>query len=812
MSLDALLRDLRLSLRQSRRQPGFALAIVSTLALAIAANVAVFSVVDAVLLRALPFRDPDRLLWITSVRPDNPTAPFSLPELMDYRSRTRTLSGLAAYANWSASLAGDGVTERLQGARMSADAFEVLGVSPAAGRLLRESDDGPDAPPVAVVSYRLWQRQLGGAAGAVGRSVRINAESYVIVGVLPRHFPFPLRDVDVVVPLAPDRDPLRHVRTSVNFLRFIGRASPGASREQVQAELSAICRALRQEFPLEYAQKEAVRAVPLHEALVGDLRPSMLVLLAAVLVVLGTALANLVSLVLVRAGERRGELAVRVAIGASRRELVRQLLVEALLLALAGSIAGGLLAAGVVQATVPFAPASIPRVGEVSVDATVLAFATLVAAAVIALLTLAPLGVVLRTRAGDVLRLASRGAVGDRWSGRVRQVLVAAEISAGLVLLLTTGALLENVRRLQDVPLGFRPDAVFQARVSIPPAYRSPDDLARFYDRLSERLAAMPGVETVGLVSIAPLSGLLATVPFAVEGEASRESDRPSVNLRAITPGYLEAVGTRVLEGRSFAETDRPDTPPVALVSRALAARFLREAPLGRRVLIDDNSTGPRPVEVVGVVEDIRQVALDGPPTLDVYIPLRQIHPDGAGFLRSNQFWMVRTLTAPAAFRETFVRQLRAVDEDAAVSGTGSMRQYVDAWLGPRRFALGLLGAFSLTGVFLALGGVYGLVSYAVSRRRREIGLRMAIGATEADVRRLVLRQAARLGVAGVAVGAALVATLRPLAASLAQDASLPPALALATAGLVLALVTVAAWLPARRAARISPTLALKDE
>ncbi len=810
--MDTLGRDLRLAVRQIRRRPGFALSVVSTLALAIAANVAVFSVVDAVLLRALPFRDPDRLLWITSVRADNPTAPFSLPEYMDYRDQTKTLSGLAAYANWSASLAGDRITERLQGARLSANAFDVLGASAAAGRLLSDSDDRSDAPPVAVVSYRLWQRQLGGAPSVVGQSVRINTESYVIVGVLPRHFPFPLRDVDVVVPLVPDRDPLRHVRTSVNFLRLIGRASPGASREQAQAELSAICRSLKQQFPVEYAQKEAVRAVSLHEALVGDLRPSMLVLLGAVLVVLATALANLASLVLVRAGERRGELAVRVAIGASRRQLVRQLLAEAFLLALCGSVVGWLLAAAAVSAIVPLAPASIPRLGEVSVDLRVLAFATFVATAVTALLTLAPLSVALRTRGGDVLRLESRGALGDRSSGRVRQALVAAEIAAALVLLLATGALLANVRRLQDVPLGFRPDAVFQARVSLPPSYRTPDDLARFYDALSVRLAAMPGVDGVGLVSIAPLSGLLATVPFAVEGEDRREADKPSVNLRAITPGYLGAVGTRVVAGRSFAETDRADAPPVALVSAALAARFLQGSPLGRRVLIDDNSTGPRPVEVAGVVEDIRQVTLDGPPTLDVYLPLRQIHPDGAGFVRSNQFWMVKTRSAPEAFRETFVRELRAVDEDAAVSGPGSMRQYVDAWLGPRRFALGLLGAFSLTGVLLAVGGVYGLVSYTVGQRRREIGLRMAIGATEHDVRRLVLGQAARLGVAGIATGAALVAVLRPVAANVARDASFSPALALGTGGLLLALVTVAAWLPARRAARISPTVALKEE
>jgi hypothetical protein len=353
---------------------------------------------------------------------------------------------------------------------------------------------------------------------------------------------------------------------------------------------------------------------------------------------------------------------------------------------------------------------------------------------------------------------------------------------------------------------------VFQARVSIPPTYRSPDDLARFYDRLSERLVGLPGVEAAGVISVAPLSGLLAMVPLAVEGEPRPEGGFPSVNLRVITPGYLSAVGTRVVSGRSFSETDRSSTPPVALVSSALAERFLHGAPLDRHVLIDDNNKGPRRVEVVGVVENVRQTALDAPPALDVYIPLRQIHPDGVSFFRSNHFWVVRTSTPPSAFRLPFVTHLRAVDEDAAVSGTGTMRQYVDAWLGPRRFTLGLFGAFSLSGVLLAVCGLYGLVSYTVSQRRREIGLRMAIGATERDVHRLILCQAARLGLAGAVLGYGIAAIARPLVARMAQDASVPPGLALAMTALLLALVTVAAWVPARRAARIPPTEALRGE
>ncbi len=459
------------------------------------------------------------------------------------------------------------------------------------------------------------------------------------------------------VPLVPDRDPNRYVRGSANFLRFFGRLNPGSSGEQAQAELTAICGSLRQQFPAEYARKYAVRTVALHEALIGDYRQSMLLLFGAVLVVLGTALANLVSLVLVRANERRAELSIRVAVGASRLHLVRQIMVESLLLALLGSGLGWMLGTWAISAALPWAPSSIPRLNEVSADGKVLGFAALIAIVATAFLTGAPLGAVLGAKAADALRLASRGTGGNRWSGRVRQTLVIGEISAALLMLLTTTILLQNVVRLQNVQPGFSPDSVSQARISIPPTYRSPDDVARFYDRLSERLVILPGVESVGVTSVALLSGILRTVPFTVEGEARNERDKLSVNLREISPGYLTAVGTHLLSGRSFSEADRSDTPAVALVSSALAERVLHKAPLGRRLLIDDNNTGQRPVEIVGVVEDARQATLDTPPALDLYIPLRQIHPGNAQDLRSTQFWMIRTRTAPAAFRSSFVTQ-----------------------------------------------------------------------------------------------------------------------------------------------------------
>ncbi|HEY7516028.1 MAG TPA: FtsX-like permease family protein, partial [Vicinamibacteria bacterium] len=634
--------------------------------------------------------------------------------------------------------------------------------------------------------------------------------SFVVAGVLPAQFPLPLRDVDVVTPLSPDRDPLRHARGSVNFLRFFGRLAPGADASRAQAELTAICRSLRQQFPAEYARKEAVRVVALQEALVGDFRQSMLLLLAAVVVVLATAVANLLSLALVRANGRQSELRTRIAIGASRGHLARQLAVEAFLLAVVGSALGWILAGRAIDVALLWAPPSVPRLGEVSLDGTVALLVVGITLGVTALLASVPLGAIARARAGDALGMASRGAIGDRWNRRLRNAMVVAEISAALVLLLSTIVLVGNLRRLHDVHLGFEPEGVFQARVSLPPSYRSPDDVARFYERLSSALAAAPGVERMGVISIAPLSGLLATVPFSVEGQANAERDAPNTNIRAISADYPSTVGTRLLQGRGLAETDRSDTPSVALVSAALADRYLGGRAVGRRLLIDDNNVGPRPVEIVGVVENVRHVALDHPPALDVYLPLRQVHPDGVAFLRTNQFWMVKTASDPGSFRATFVAELRAIDPDAAVSGQGAMRQYLDAWLGPRRFNLGLFGAFALTAVLLALSGLYGLVSYAVSQRTQEIGLRMAIGATQADVQRMILRQAVRLGLGGAGGGLGLAAAAWPLVSSTVPDIAIDPALAAATAALLIAVVVLAAWVPARRAARIEPTIALR--
>jgi putative ABC transport system permease protein len=807
----SILSELRVAIRHHAQRPAFALTVLVTLALTIGATTAVFAVVEAMLVRGLPFARPDRLMWVASVRADNPLAPFTLPEYLDYRARTRSLSGLAALANWSGSMAGDGAAERLTGARMSANAFTVLGVTAVAGRLLTESDDRPDAAPVVVLSYRVWQRRFGGSASAIGQSMRINGESFVIAGVLPAQFPMPVPDLDLVTALKPESDPLWHRRNSVNFLRFFGRLADGVSAEQAQAELTTICHSLRDQFPIEYARKQGIALVSLRDQLVGSHRSTVLTLFGAVVVVLATALANLVSLTLVRAQARQGESAVRAALGASRWHLVRMLGAEAAILAGMAATAGLILAAQTLRVVVVIAPTSVPPLGEASIDSAAKLIAALIAAGAAGLLIATQLMTLARGDGADSLR-SSRGAIGNRWNRRVRDAIVTGEIAAALVLLLATVLLVDHLRGLGRVDAGFVTDHVFAARVALPSSYRSATDLARFYDQLGERLRQSPDVKRFGVINVAPWSGLLASVPFSVEGESVDARERVMANLRIVSPAYLETVQTPVIDGRALSESDREDTPDVAVISASLAERAFPAGSVGKRLLIDDNNDGPRPVEIVGVIGDVRHTALDQPAGLDIYLPLRQIHRDRVSAVVTNQFWMVKTGSDPAAFARTFVGHLQAVDPDAAVSGPGAMHQTLDAWFGPRRFTLGLFGAFALTAVALAVFGLYGLVAFVVAQRSREIGLRMAIGASPGEVVRMVLAQAGRLIAFGVSAGVIAVAMLRPYVATWFAGIEISPIRVTTAIMLLILTVLGAASVPARHAAQIDPMLALRPD
>ncbi|MGH7340455.1 MAG: ABC transporter permease, partial [Candidatus Rokuibacteriota bacterium] len=501
--------------------------------------------------------------------------PFTLPEFLDYRDRSRSLAGLSAIANWSANLTGSGEAERLQGARISANGFSLLRVDPVLGRTLLPQDDEPGAPRVVVITHGLWQRRFAGDPEVVGRTLVLNGDGYLLVGVLPPEFPFPLRDIELAVPLSPETDPLRNLRRSVNFLLMIGRLAPGVTREQAEEELSSICRQLREEFPSEYARKEAVKLITLHDRLVGGYRQALWVLLGAVAFVLLIACANLADLLLARASARQREIAVRTALGASKGRLIRQLFTENGLLAVLGGALGVLLATWGVELLIAVSPADFPRLAEVSIDARALAFTIGLTLVVGTVFGLAPVAHAFKVDANDQLKEGGRGGDDGRRGHRARDLLVVAEITLALVLLTGAGLLLRSFARLQAVEPGFDPDRLLVARLSLPKAsYADRAAIEAFHQRLEARLETLPGVESVGANSVAPMSGLMASVPFTLEDRPALEAETPQAIIRAISPKYLRTMGIPLRQGRDFAERDTSETPTVVLINQTLAKTF----------------------------------------------------------------------------------------------------------------------------------------------------------------------------------------------------------------------------------------------
>jgi putative ABC transport system permease protein len=804
-----VLFHLRLAARRLRRTPLVTLAIVASLTISIAAVTTAFSIVDAVLVRALPFRNAANLFWMSSVRPQRTDAPFTLPEFIDYARQARSVE-LSALTSWNAALETTEVAQRLQGIRISANAFNVLGASAAAGRLFIPSDDRPDAARVVLLGYGFWQSRFGGTADAIGRVLQLNGEPYQVVGVLPRHFPLPFSDVDVAVPLAPGLDPLRDVRSSVNFLRVFGVHRAGMVA--ADRELSSLAAELKARFPTDYATKLGVKLTPLHEHLVGESRPVLVVMLGGAALLLAVALANVLNLLLIRGMARQGEMAVRRALGASQIHVALGASAEAGLLAGAGALSGVLLANTVV-AIVSRSAIKVPRLNEVTLDLRSLVLAIVIMAACTAIFSLIPVIAAWRSDPRQALSAIGRGQHGVRGQSRARSVFLVAQVSLAVLLCIVTATLVTSMARLQRVDLGYRPDSTLVARLTLPAArYRSVTDVAQFARALESELLATPGVTGTGAVSVAPLTGLLYSVPFQVPGRAPDESrDQPNANLRAISPGYLTSIRASLLRGRSFAASDDEAGAPVALVSAAFARRLFGDTdPLGRQVLINDNNTGPRPLSVVGVIRDMRHIDIDGAPSLDIFIPLAQVHPDGLRAYTGSLFWAIR---GPSAAGGAFTRAVARIDRNVAVARIRPMSTYIDDVLAPRRVSVATLLSFAVVAVVLATIGVYSVIAYSVEQRRRELGLRLALGASRSDVARHVMGPAILYSLLGIAAGLAGALVTRQLVSGLLFGVTATdPVVMGVVAALVLTTGALAAAIPARRAARIDPATALSAE
>lgn len=802
---------LRTSARSLLRAPLASFSIVATLAVCIAATTAVFSIVNAILIRGLPYREPDRLAWVTGVWPGLRDAPFTLLEFLDLRQRSRTID-LAAYAGLNASLSMPDGVRRVQGMRISGNAFDILGVQPTLGRMLQPADDAVDAVHVVVVSYGFWQSQLGGRTDVLGEALQINGERYAIAGVLPKYFPMQLRNVDLFVPLSPDRDPRRNVRTSIAFLRVFGRLRNTATMGAGERELGTLMAQLRADFPDAYATRLGMSVVPMRTIIVGDNRLTLLVLLSCVGLMLAIALANILNLLLIRATTRHGEIAVRRALGASPPQLALGLLAEGVLLAGTGSVLGILLAYAAVHAAVAKASGTVPRLEEAHLDGWTLVVATLLAVVATALFSVIPLFVALRTQPQSALRAASRTNAGTRGQARLRGAFIISEIALALVLTTATAGLAGSLARLEHVDLGYRTDSVFVSRLSLPAKrYATGADLARFESAMADAIVRQPGVVAAGAISIAPLSGALANAVVAVVGRVPASNrDWPTVNYRGITPGYFAAIRAKLVAGRPFDVHDDENAAQVVIINRAAATRIAGGDAVGKQLMLQDNGGAARKVTIVGVVDDMHDISIDGAPTPGLFVPMPQLPRDAVAFIAASQFWTVRIATDPSHFAASFLAALKDVDPEVATAAMGPLQNYVDRLLVTRRFSVTVLLGFALISLVLATLGVYGVMAYGVEQRRREIGVRLALGASPGNVVRLVLGNALGLSATGVMLGVlgALVAG-RSMAGLLFGVSPGEPLILAGASGLLLAASLIASWIPAGRAGRIDPLSAL---
>jgi putative ABC transport system permease protein len=808
-------QELRYAVRSLRRSPLVSCFIVATLSACIAAVATVFSLADVVLIRGLPYNHPEQLVWISSVSPDRPDRPFQLPEFMDYRAQARSVR-IAGYASWSGIVETRSGSVRLQGLRMSADALSILGATPSLGRLLSAVDDKPGAPRAIMLGYGYWRREFGGDPGIIGRTLPVNGERFTVVGILPRFLPLPVRDVDAVVPLDPESDPLRNERNSVSFIRAFGRVLAPATAAAADAELNTIAGRLREQFPTEYAMKIGARVTPLRDYLAKTLRPTLLILLVCVSLMVAVALANMLNLLLARAVGRQGETAIRLALGASSPRIAMQFLLEGVLLAVTAGAIGSWLAHGAISYGVSHLSGIAPRIEEARLSLPVLGLVFGVCAIAILLFTLVSILIARTASPQAVLQGLGRSGTGSRAQARLRSSFVVAEIALALLITAATAGLLQSLVVLQRVELGYRPDSVFIGRVSLPPRkYQTPEDLARFATTFGTALNASPGVVVAGGVTSSPLSGWMASVPFApTAGAPTLRRDWPSATYRAVSPGYLEAIAARRIAGRLLREQDDVAAPPVAVVNRTLADTwFGASGAVGRELQIDDNNSGPRVVTIVGVVDDLRELDLEGPIAPQVFIALSQIHPDAASLAVGTQFWAVRLRSDPGAFQPTFLKVLREVDPAVGSALLSDLRSYVDAAIAPRRFSVGLLAAFTSIALLLTMLGVYGVAAYAAEQRRREIGVRMALGATPFGIIRLMLGRTLRLAAIGIGIGLIGAKLTGGLMSHLMFGVTPgSPVLLALVSGFLLITALVASWVPGRRAAKTDVLRALSAD
>ena len=812
--METMLRDLRYSARMLIKSPGFTAVAILSIAIGIGANTTVFSVLNAVLLKAVPYKDPGSLVLVwgdsrteSSLRKHNQV---SWTDIADIRAQTTVLEDVATYSGWFPIMSGQGEAERIPAIQVGDGFFKIMKGTPVLGRVFtpEEQVDGKDF--VVILGHGLWQRRFGGDPNVVGKSVMLNGRPYNIVGVMGADFrPLPSSLV------APEGQFYRPVAENYDdedrdarHLRAIARLKPGVTVEQAQSELSIIAQRIEQAHPLTN-KGYGVAVVSITEEITGSIRPTLLMIFGAVVFVLLVACANVANLLLARATVRHKEITIRSAIGAGRAQLIRQLLTESLLLAVLGGGLGLLIATWGTSVVAAAGSKINPMFQDIQMDRRCLAFTVGVSILTGFIFGLAPALQISKPNLAESLKETGRGSGPAASRNRLRSALVVSEIAMTLVLLICAGLLIRTVSRLRNVNTGFNANNILAMNIGLPQAkYPKPENVIAFNKEIVERITALPGVKAAGTTSVLPLSDNFDGRGLAVEDHPKPRGEELTVDLYVTTPGYLNAMEIPLLSGRQFTEQDTKDSPNVALINKTMAAQLWpNEAPLGKRIKFPGSDKNPQPWRtIVGTVSDVSQYALDKTPPMQIYLPHTQ-------FPTSFNSIVVRTQNEPSALIAAIRREIQAVDKDQAVFNVTTLEELIGDSIVIRRFFMLLLLVFAALALILAAVGIYGVMSYVASQRTYEIGIRMALGAQTRDVLKLIIGSGMALTFIGVAAGLAGAFVLTRLMAGLLFGVSATDTITFLIVSVGLTLVALlACYIPARRATKVDPLIALRYE
>jgi len=790
------------------KSPAFAAVAILTLALGIGANTAIFTVANTLLLRPLPYSDPGRLVLLFADRRGQLQG-FSYLRYTSLREQTRSLASVAAYASDTFNLTGRGDPEQLTAARISANFFDVLGVHPAMGRVFEANGDQPEAKPEVIISHSLWQQRFGASKDIIGESIALDSRDYTVIGVLPSDFIFSELSpkVDIWSPRLFEHSlaSAARVRLGVGYLYGVARLQSRATRDQAQTEMDVLDRQYQHDNPgrpdADPNQKISVRG--LQEQTVANFRIALLVLMAAVGFVLLIACANVASLLLSRALGRKKEIAVRAALGANRAALIRQLIVESLLLAAVSGVFGIFLSQWGTRVLSSLTLQTLPRMAGVHIDFAVLAFAIAISLGSGVLFGLVPALQLSKPDLNTVLRDEGRGSTGSHGRHRTGNLFVIVQVALSMVLLVGSGLMIRSFARLQTVDLGFDPAHVLTMRIALPPTkYETPQQQIAFYNRLLNAVQAVPGLQAAAVSSALPLNTSRIS-PALPEGQpAVPFGQRPILNIQTISPDYAKVLHVPLLRGREFTNHDDAQAPGVAMVNQTLVRRFWpNDNPIGRHILLGQRQ---QPVEVIGVFGDLKNATLGDGAAPEVMLPFPQLPWPLLNL-------SIRTAGDPHSLISAIRREVGLVDEDQPLTNVQTMEEVVGSASAQPRFTMLLLAVFSATALILAIVGIYGVIAYSVAQRTAELGIRMALGADQGDVLKLVVGHGLRLTVTGIAIGlAGALALTRLMSSLLYQTSATDPIAFVASALLFTVIAMLASYLPARRATRIDPTQALR--